>query len=374
MADIIITAAPYCYGPTSKALCLAGELQTRHRVTYIGGEPGLSLAKAASLDSVIALADRDHWSDVALDALTRSAVVISSLDSRAIRIAASYGVPSVFFDTLLWLRTEMPAFSELAQSYVAQTFFRAPARAITHDCDSIAMVGPVFSRSLDTLLATKKHPGGRILVNFGGLTSPAMLQLADVRYIIWIASVLQRTTIASDQMIVCLPIHLHDLKEMVKSYLPSANITTPSMDEFHDLLCNSLVVVTIPGLESVLEAIYLRKPLVFLPPHNGTQLIQLREYTRAGIGDCVPLPEAVRDLDDSCRDLHKLTKSVQLGNQEGATDNGLGVRLASYVRDSVCSLHRASRVESVVARNAQFLETLGVGGRLAAVDLVEYFC
>jgi hypothetical protein len=212
MQGIAITAAPYCFGPTSKALCIASQLSQTYKVTYIGAVPGISLARATKSLPVIDLPDRDEWTGPALSALLQSSCLLTALDGRAVRVAKKYHIPVIFLDTLSWLRTTPPPHSERADVYVAQAFFRQPSEHLLHSLGAFVSVGPVFSRDLDALAAANNPRAlTGILVNFGGLTSPAMVTAADTAYVEWILRALQMTQIPSSEMTVCLPLQLASL-------------------------------------------------------------------------------------------------------------------------------------------------------------------
>jgi len=117
---IVMTSAPYCYGPTGKLLCLAESLADHFDLVYVGREPGLSLARTGPFGAVIPLESRDRWETGSRRALRRSEILISSLDYRALNVAYQEGVPSVFFDTLWWLREQAPPFVERSAAYIAE--------------------------------------------------------------------------------------------------------------------------------------------------------------------------------------------------------------------------------------------------------------
>jgi len=373
MSEIVVTAAPYCFGPTSKALCIASELARLHQITYVGAQPGISLARAANCCPVIELTDRDQWSGPALNALLRSRCLISALESRAILVASKHGIPVVFFDTLLWLRPTPPPHFDLASVYVAQSFFRRPTESVLKALKAFEGVGAVFSQNLDALHARgASAPGIRLLVNFGGLTSPAMLPAADIDYVTWILRVLQMTGLPSSRLTVCLPIQLSRLIPVALHYLPDANIRTPTLDEFHALLSDCSVLITIPGLETVLEAMYLGRPIIFLPPHNATQAIQLRVYRENGVGWCVPASSLELALDGCCSDLHEATRVVQGLNKKNLSDVGTTARIAQHLCEhSHHLMTNTDCAEVVVADNTTLLHALGTNGRESVADIVR---
>lgn len=322
MLEIVVTAAPYCYGPTSKVLCLASELSQFSNITFVGAEPGLSLARLAKFDRVVSLRDRDDWSEEALDALTESDCLVSALDSRAIRVAWEHRKRSVFIDTLAWLRETPPPYAQLASAYIVQEFFAPTASTFLGHISNSHFVGPIFSKELDGLRKPgSNHCDGSILVNFGGLTSPAMLPNADVEYVSWITDILRRIDVDHIRLIICIPVHLRHLSAEIQRRLPDSHVVSASLDEFHHHLTKSVALISTPGLETILEAMYLMVPIIFLPPHNGTQSLQLQQYQTLGVGQIVARRhgEHVKNVGDI--DLHRLTRKTQLANHRAALDD-----------------------------------------------------
>lgn len=363
MADIVLTAAPYCYGPTAKALCLATELMRRHRLTYVGDEPGLSLARAAGLHEVIENRDRDCWGPPALRALARASCLVSALDGRAIKQAKTAGVPGIFLDTLLWLRSAPLPFTPDAQLYIAQKFLRPPSSSVTRDLPHLRMVGSILPDGLAPL--PRPRANRRIVVNFGGLTSPVMQSEADIRYISWIISALGRTSLQTFDLVVCIPLHLDAAASMARALLPAATIISPPLATFHQSIARCDVLLTAPGLETVLEAGILSRPIVFLPPHNGTQMLQLAEYTRHGVGDASPALALgqLRYMGED--DLIALTRAVQTSNRERSASDAMTQQLGYAIEHGV---RAALRLE---AAHYPALSALGNEGRSVAVALIE---
>lgn len=363
MVDIVLTAAPYCYGPTAKVLCLAAELIRRHRVTYVGDEPGLSLARAAGLHDVIQNRDRDCWSQPALRALAQASCLVSALDGRAIKQATTAGVPSAFLDTLLWLRTAPLPFTQNAPLYIAQNFLRAPSASVTRQLPHLRMVGPILSDDLNSLPQSRANQ--RIVVNFGGLTSPIMQSDADIRYISWVLAALARTSLQALDLVVCIPLHLSAAVGMARTILPAATIISPSMAAFHQTVANCDVVLTTPGLEAVLEAGFLSRAIVFLPPHNGTQTLQLAEYVRHNVGDASPALALGQSNHVDGDDLHALTRTVQTINHNRSANGSLTRELGGAIEHGVRAALRLG------APQYPALNALGGEGRAMAANLIE---
>lgn len=374
MPKILMFATPYGYGPTSKLICVAEELAEAHELIFMSSEPGLSLAKRGPFERLIAVDDRDRWPAAARDALHGAALLVSFLDYRALRPAREAGVPAIFFDTLHWLRVEPLPNTPQAALYIAQNFFEIEGRKTHPLVPRWRQVGPVLPRGLDGK-ATTGHGGDRvrrILVNFGGLRSPSMLPDADLCYVSWVAKILRSTALDGVDLVLCLPIYLQKHLTVIKKVLPLTELCFPYPNQFLDQLTGCDVLVTVPGLEVVLEAMYLGVPLVFLPPYNGSQLLQSRIYEQRDIAlhtlctKTIPIPGATLSA------INSLTQSVQIYNAVAADDDALtdklgrelAVVLAQALADPRWSADRARH-------NRELLLDLGSDGRVAAASAIE---
>lgn len=375
MAEIVMTAAPYCYGPTSKLLCVAEDLARSHSVIYVGMEPGLSLAKQGPFARVIEVCDRDSWNAEARDALRHARCLVAFLEYRSLKLAASLGVPSLFFDTLAWLRTEPPPFTTGAHAYVAQNYFRTPPLGLIRQLNHFYTVGPVFARQLDQLSVTARiNSGLRILVNFGGLLSPVMRPEADCSYVSWVMRMLQGAIPDPSRLTICLPMYLSWYIDTLQAAMPDAYITCPGMAEFHAHLSESSALITVPGLETVYEAMYLGRPLIFLPPYNGTQVLQLAEYRRRSICLASLAPPHLSEVDVDTTDPSRLTAEVQQLNKYAADDESLCQALSASLTEAIISVAAFTEAQEQVIRNRQTIHDLGMEGRRSVVDIIIAHC
>jgi hypothetical protein len=373
MADIVMTSAPYCYGPTSKLISVAEDLAHTHRVTYVGMEPGLSLASKAPFVHTIQIKDRDYWNTTARRALGKASCFVTFLDYRSLKIAAEHGIPSIFFDTLLWLRTEPPPFSDLADLYLAQAYFRPPPASCTQRLSRFLPVGPVFSKQLDQLSGATIDPKERrILVHFGGLRSPTMRPNADRVYVSWIASILRLARIDKSSLSMCLPIYMADEAASISALLPKARVLCPGTSDFHACLSSATTLVTVPGLEAVYEAMYSGVPLVFLPPYNGTQVMQMRDYEQLGIAHACLTPPHLSGINPETHDTNRLTAEVQQLNELAAPDINLRQTFAHELESALLQTSaEQARLEALVGGNRRLIHQLGTDGRQLTVHTIE---
>lgn len=372
MSKIVMTSAPYCYGPTSKLLCIAEALPDEHRLIFVGSEPGLSLARNFRFSDVIEAENHNNWGNQYRKILKEADLLVSFLEYRSLSLAEEYGVQSIFFDTLYWLRTSVPPFVEKTEVYIAQKFFRPPLITTNFQCNLIE-VGPVIPEYIEaTLDMSCQNDRSSILVNFGGLRSPIMELGADISYVTWIIKILAASNIPEQQMILCLPKYLNRSYRSINGALPAAKILFLDAQEFRERLITASLLITPPGLEVILEAMYIGIPIVFLPPHNGTQVIQSAIYKKLGIQEFYLQTESERNLEESSLPLHELTKAVQKCNMQMSADSvvldSLGKDLGNQVNEIISN---ARDVRRKCDCNRELLRSLGEGGRITTAEHIR---
>lgn len=372
MGTLVLVAAPYCYGPTSKLLCVAEDLAATHDLVYAGDEPGLGLAKNTFFSKLLTVVDRDRWSAEAIHVLTRADLLVSFLDYRALRIAESYGIPSVFVDTLLWLRQTPLPHTDSVLSYIAQGFFHS----LKNSTDGwqprqLVTVGPILPRVLDgTVRSATRSRELRVLVNFGGLRSPVMLEGADVDYVSMVLRLLKEVTTNDVSVRVCLPAYLRGVfPTQDRTSSRPMTIEFPGRLEFYDSLKNCDLLLTVPGLEAVLEALSIHVPVAFLPPYNATQFHQVQTYRELGVPlfSLWPRYLAEHSVDvDLTIQTKLIQQALRRSDLQGRND---------LARDLRNGLDRISVTPSLLDESARrgttLLRMLGESGRSATVRIIE---
>lgn len=365
MRQVVLTSAPYCYGPTSKLLAIVDELSSTCQVVFVGTGAAWDLAREAPFHACIKINDRDTWNADAVSALLRASCLVSFLDYRSIKIAQALQIPCLFFDTLLWSRSVLPNHTQDATEYIAQRFF---VGASVKQVRSIRYVGAVLPR--DHQRRWPESSKFDALVNFGGLKSPVMLREADLQYVRWVVRMLQASAMPPANLALCLPRHLACLEREIAVLLPGALITYPDPFEFGDMLHRSHVLLTVPGLETVLEALYLDKPMIFLPPYNGSQYLQLEIYQNFHVG--IPLAADVAGR-YSNSDLQLLTASVQRANALDLADHHVIENCAVRLSELIAHLSRKNTSQNAAPREF-LLHEIGVNGREETAKIITRYC
>lgn len=304
--DVALVAAPYGFGPLSKALAVADELATRGcKVAVLCHESGHALFS----DRPYTAATYRWREPLNLDDLGVPLVISSGDVSTPFRRSTTR---LVVLDSLLWLRGmwERPPPTD-ADLYVAQKFFLDPPP------ETAAMLGSRL-RFVDAILPawTQHVPtpvnGEREIVIYpGGLFSPVLTSEHVAAYLGWLTAVLRQVEVPQDDVVVRVPAAY--LESAASAALRSvARLRAPTPDGAERLLHNAAQVLVAPGIESALEAGALGFTPLFLPPLIGTHLVQLIGFRRAGFGiELTPTyTTGLADLEASTDQLNVLSKHV----------------------------------------------------------------
>jgi hypothetical protein len=152
--------------------------------------------------------------------------------------------------------------------------------------------------------------------------------------------------------------------------LPQSSIEFPDPSAFADLLHRSCTLLTVPGLETVLEALYLNKPMIFLPPYNGTQCLQLDIYEHLHIGATL-VPNTIARCHRA--NLQALTTTIQRANAFEQADKQHLDTLAMRLSGLVVDLH----TEGAFANNGachSLLRDIGINGREETAAIISRYC
>jgi len=373
MKTVVFTAAPYCYGPTAKAICIAEEFFGECEMIFVGMEPGVSLARNSVFSRVMKVNDRDCWDTDSLRVLANADLLVSALDYRALPLAAACGVPSVFLDTLFWLRNEPPPHTELASVYLAQQFFQTPQCSHLEFCDRFIEVGPILPKRLDewSLPRVKAMPLD-VVVNFGGLQSPAMRPGADRDFIMLTSRILEACLPNACRVRFALPRYLQSASGLVSDICNRFTIEYPTQSEFHKALQKCDLLIATPGLETVYEATAAGVPMVFLPPYNATQLLQNRVYVTNKVGlHHLELPYEGFDA-ITANTLNSITSQIQAQNANHVLNTRLLWQVGEMLAECLnAAFANANVISSNVGHNQFLLRSLRPHGRKAAAQVIK---
>ena len=287
---VIVTAAPYGLGPASNLVAIASLLADHLPLRVVVDDTvsqyvEQSLGNLCQVESI----SRERWWKSTDESATHARAIIAVHEPRACRWAARNGIASVFVDSLAWVRppNSLGCNPDL---YIWQKFFSVPSSAFLDSVGTAVGVAPIMLAPI-----VPDEPERRrvdLLVNLGGMISPEVSVKVASLYAEWIAAAIEQVVIKLGlSAILCAPRAVADLMDPTTD--GGALVLSPNQHDFRVLVASARAVLTVPGIESVLECLDAARPLMFLPPLNGSQAVQLAVYREHGIGISKP------DISDS---------------------------------------------------------------------------
>ncbi|MBK0868990.1 hydroxymethylcytosylglucuronate/cytosylglucuronate synthase [Saccharopolyspora sp. HNM0986] len=277
--------------------------KTTRPMRFVGMSSGLGrpLLRDSGIERWYELSEDDPKSYAEVARAEGISAALSVLDAPAAKALEAVGVPTVFVDALpfLWTSGDTDWLPADVSVYCAQRCPELPeeARELFTRVEGLHWVGAVVpDGSLGSATPVESAEAGRALVVLGGLRSP---QLDDVTIYprLVVPPVLRALrSHGFDSVHVCgnLPDEL--VKQFADLHGQGLRVTAGPFGrgEFGRALRQSEMVLTQPGLMTLLEAGTAGAPLVRLPPQNVAGIFQARfhrDTVADGIG--VPWPEFV---------------------------------------------------------------------------------
>lgn len=366
---LLCEANPMAYGSSSALLSILDHLDADvtalvRDVTgeMLGRDPAIGRAVTVDVKDPAAVAS-------ALEGLTADAVlVVSNLANVAAYHAR--GIPVFFVDILYWYSAQKrhPVW-DLAERTYAQAFPGVAERLREErHARPPTVVGPLI-RPVPSV--AREHVG--TLVNLGGVRSRFIDANDASPFLALICSVLGAVqpqlpqgplTVAAGE----------DAARHARSWgLPAVDARSLAQREYLERLGEAALVLTAPGLNAVFEALEAERPMVFLPPQNATQVLQLARYEDAGL-----VPRGL-NLTELVPALDRVERVADEGAYTRAVLEALGTvtRSPSLVRWVVA--HVTRQIEGVhdparVGARAAFRASLGpLGGPTIARDIERWW-
>ena len=234
----------------------------------------------------------------------RVRVAVSVLDAARAKTLEKLGVPTVFVDSLpfLWTEGDLDWVPVDVTAYCAQRSVHGAERTMVLDrVRNLRWVGAVIPPGVSAAVGGVGSPAGpdrrpalprQIVVNMGGLAAPGLADWRAYPRLVVPAVLRSAADLGIGSVLVRgnLP---PDLAETLLAEVPSGlqvHIGPKTPAEFRAELIDSGLLVTSPGLTTLLEASALNRPTVCLPPQNVSQIFNARFFSRAVGGPVVRWP------------------------------------------------------------------------------------
>lgn len=307
--SVAFIAAPYGFGPSSKAIAISSHLpRSIDRVFYSDGPP-LELAQRSNEFSSCVKLDFTSQADRAAELLSSHGVRVFVNSTRFIPASSTAVGSIILVDTLAWLRKSRPSCSHLLTAYFAQRFFDHCFSADITSMEDFHAVGAIVPKAI----SAKSNSTNRAdpirakspLIHCGGLCSPAMYPGADAEFV---EQMFESIKTIRKPLRVILPKHLHNpFLSRVSEHVSLIDCSPLSVQEH---ISDSSFSLTTSGIEYTYESLFLGVPTLSLPPFNATQYLQL-EYHQQSFSGSVPFHLAPEQYELSFSSLDKATGDIQ---------------------------------------------------------------
>jgi hypothetical protein len=280
---LLCDAIAFCYGP-STALKRVLEVWRSHvtSITLVGtGTTREFFSRNKLVDEFIEL-DTEEPQELSVLANRQWDVFLSICNPIGFQYLAGLASVSVYWDFLLWMRSDGGAPEFRADYYVVE-MYPGSDEAVGRWRREIPELRecPVLADWIDPIGLSASD---LTLVNLGGQRSKLVQPWTNSRYPAFMVEQLQqvddelphgRFLVTADEATAC---------RLAADYKKTNWIfLSLSHDEFLAELSRAERVITHPGLYSPFESIGRAKPTFFLPSSNYTQILQLSLFRRLGI-------------------------------------------------------------------------------------------
>ncbi|KUN09467.1 hydroxymethylcytosylglucuronate/cytosylglucuronate synthase [Streptomyces yokosukanensis] len=381
---IALAGAEFGWGSTGKLSSLITTLRDRSPVPlrFVGIASGLSR-------SLLSAHGIDHWYDAPADDGQAVAEVARREDVRAglvvlegpaaVALEAA-GVPTVFVDSLpfLWTKGDRDSLPTDVSVYCAQRCVDLPdeCREVLASITNLRWVEAVTAvpqgdgSSAPAAGSGRGIPVRRALVSLGGLRSPSLADWTSYPRLVVPAALSALESFGVEEV--------HVAGNLPAGFSPGAKAPSPMRvsygplghEAFLDRLADTDVLLTSPGLTTLLEAGARATPTVCLPPQNLSQIFNGRFHSRAVGADVrVGWPDQVFAEADVLRDRttseEAALRLIYAGIAAAAEEHGTHTR--TQVRDGILAALRRARAG---AGWTGLVDTVGRGGAAQVADHV----
>lgn len=274
---ILCEAVSFGFGPVGKLLAIAQELSKDYELDFIGSGSSLDLAiRSEYFSKIIELDTTSVNSLIPPNVIDAYEVVISVINPIFGEQILRRGKKLIVIDSLFYMWKEIPYAWKNCDLLIIQSFDNEQKRLTQESIKNGQIVGPIISNNSKS---NKNKTLDRIIINFGGADYPySAIDSVIPNFIISLISQLEFATYFKEKIISIGHRHLDRIKHLEKEgYI----INTYRHDKFLNLLRNSRLLLTVPGLTTMYESFSNSIPTIFLPPLNYSQFLNLKKLEKS---------------------------------------------------------------------------------------------
>ena len=347
---------PMAYGSTATLAAILAELKQSTEVVALGRDVSLELMRLAAPGARLIDVDvKDPGAVAPVVARERPDAALVISNHANLRAYQAAGVPVFFVDVLFWYgeRKDESLWASFAEGF-AMDFpgVRERVQALGW-AKPPTIIGPLL-RQLPAGLSQRSGT----LVNLGGVRSVFMSPERMRAGVGLVARVLWsiQPALPAGEVVVATGT---DAAEMLRPLLPaSMRVASLSPAEYDVALHRCALMITVPGVNAVLEGMAAEAPLVFLPALNASQCLQLQRYQRAGVGASgIELDRFTKlDIPERVTDERELTVEVVAALEQIEASADLAKRMAEAVEAQI------AHAPAFVPMRRAFVDALGPPG------------
>lgn len=287
MLRLLCDPNPMAFGSTSALLAVLDHLPAGavHVTAIAAGVQHNLLAGETRVDTLVTADPKDSQAvRASVCPADHNAVLVVSNRSN-LDWYLDQGLPVFFIDILGWYGSRKSGrVRARTQAWFVERFLDGctPDPELEDSNPAPLVVGPLV-RSAPVGQA-RDDGRAAVLVNIGGATNRWIRPGHNSRYLsqvlAWIADI--RHLLPPGPILVAAG---SEAVAAVRDEVLPGGVAVETLPQHAYLqhLAACSVFVTAPGLNAVFEALYARKPMVFLPPQNASQVEQLAVYERCGL-------------------------------------------------------------------------------------------
>ena len=314
MANIIAVAENYAFGPIGKLLTITDKLRIfGHNITFLLFGTPYQLAKRDINNKVLCVDfSKNTLPDNIISLLIKADLLISVMDLPSINWAKKYNLPIAFVDSLFWFWTTIDERLFDIDMYFFQKSFLLNKRKMNelNTIKNLIEVPPIVD--IEYLSNEKSN---LLLINLGGMDAKGYIEIGNNSfYPFIIVNIILKLEILKNFKQVIFTGNERIINNLKNKYehAISDNIKFLELNhkEFIKILSQSQLLITSPGLETTLEGFVYNVPIIFLPPQNNSQYLQLDEFRKLGIASkSIHLKDFFPDISDK---LNESKEAVEL--------------------------------------------------------------
>lgn len=375
MAKILVSAENFAFGPISKLVTVADRLiENGHELIFVGYGTSYQLGSKLKCKKIYKLnTDAKYFFKKAKKIFEECDLVLTSGDRSSVLLAQKIGKPVIWLDILFWWWDIIPDYLLNVDLYIQQ-YSLNNERNIKKYGDKVKnlqTVGPIINMKYKN-----NKTKSQLLIAFGGMEAKGWYKIGkDSNYPFTISKIItqlvdtskyEKVIFVGNEVITKRLSKKYGNKKFIFKILPH-NEAIKEMTESTDVLI-------IPGLETPLEAFAYFKPILFLPPSNSSQYVQLDEFRDRKLADkinSIHFADYYKYKNLHGKNLRKIMeiflKELRVYERDDKALTDTAQRITSYLNMSVKEKNKQ------IVNQKKFMKSLGENGLDNTVKLIEKF-